>query len=70
MAILLIIGLPVVIVGWIFGVIWLVGREYDRHPWFRKALDAQASLHVPPQYSAPDLPRAYTDQIPGWDDRP
>lgn len=67
---LLVVLLPIGIIGWIFGLIWLIGREYDRHPWFRKALDAEASLHVPPQYGPPDLPKEYVDQAPGWDSRP
>jgi hypothetical protein len=69
MAFLLLIGITVVIVGFVVGGVFIIGREYDRHPWVKKFLDAQA--RTVPGYVPPDLPKSYTDQVPGgWDDRP
>jgi hypothetical protein len=51
------------------GLVWLA-LNYDRHPWVKKFLDAEART-VPGLYTDSDgqpLPKEYTDQIPGgWD---
>jgi hypothetical protein len=72
MAFLLCVGIAAAIVACVFGAVYVEGWGYDHIPWLRKFMDAEASLHVPqPRDPADDdLPKSYTDQIPGWDQRP
>jgi len=68
---LLVIALGLGIPASVVFLVWFIGREYDRHPWFARMLDANASLYVPRQADPRDsLPQEYVDQVPGWDDRP
>jgi hypothetical protein len=46
--------------------VWLA-LNYDRYAWVRRFLDAEA--RTVPGYGA-DLPREYTDQVPGGWDKP
>lgn len=68
-AILATVGALAIVFG---GGAWAI-YAYPRHVWVRRVLDAFA--RTVPSYYAPrpprsDLPKHYTDQIPGWDDNP
>lgn len=72
-AALTVIGVTVFIVAFVFLSVVVVGHEYDRHPWVKRWLDAQARVFVPPQRDdnpVDSLPKEYTDQIPGGWDQP
>lgn len=70
MGVLIILGVGLVITALVVGAVFIVGPEYDRHPWVRHVLDAFAATS-PAAYAAThpdpraDLPKSYTDQIPG-----
>jgi hypothetical protein len=67
-AIAIFAAVTVGILALVIALVWLAARGYDRHPWVRKFLNAEA--RTMPGYAPPDLPREYTDQIPGWDSKP
>jgi hypothetical protein len=63
LGILIILGVSVAMLAFVAGGVWLAARG-DRHPWIDKILRAEAGM-VDPRYN---LPKSYTDQIPGgWD---
>lgn len=66
-AVFIILGVAAGIVVLTIATVAFVGREYDRHTWVRRFLDAwaRAQGYIPP---GDDLPSGYLDQIPGWDD--
>lgn len=68
LGLLLVLALTAGIVGFVFGFVFLIDREWDGHPLLRKILNGMA-LTVP-GYVPPDLPKSYTDQVPGWDATP
>jgi hypothetical protein len=54
--------------GLAIGGVWLV-KEAGTHPWADKLLGSLARMTPAAYIPPPDLPREYTDQIPGgWDD--
>jgi hypothetical protein len=69
LATLLIVGVSVALLGLVAAFAWLMGREYDRHPWFRKWMDTEAAMHGA-YLDQPDITPEYLDQIPGGWDKP
>lgn len=73
MGILILFGAVLVIAGVVAGLVWIVGPEYDRHPWVRKVLDSFAYLTPYGAYDrrndpAANLPDDYKSSNPGgWD---
>lgn len=69
LAILAVTGIGVALIGLVIGLMAVMGREYDRHTWFRRWMDTEAAMHGA-YLDQPDITPEYLDQIPGGWDKP